>query len=151
MRLINQIRLSNKIPTTTRCSLPSPYLPTLPASLPPIPPSTPGMSHRRGPSMQERRASVAQGLASRASRQQLVRKGIVLNLSANERRIRELDAEVAALKGELEQQAANHSRDLRDQLSSAEKTAREANLEFASQARGIHVMREKFLKEKKNL
>lgn len=109
--------------------------------------------HRRQPSkvIQERRRSVAKGLASRASRDQLVRKGIVLNLSENELRIRDLETEVAALKGELEQQAANNSRDLREQLSTAERTAQEANLEFASQARNIHVMREKHLKEKKEL
>ena len=110
------------------------------------------MSHRRNVSqLHERRRSVAQGLASRSSRQQLVRKGIVVDLSENEIRIRDLQVEVQALKGELQQQAANHSRDLQDRVTSAERTAQEANLEFASQARGIHVMREKHLKEKKEL
>ena len=109
--------------------------------------------HRRKPSqiIQERRRSVAQGLASRSSRNRLVQKGIVLNLSENELRIRDLETEVAALKGELEQQAANNSREHREQMSQAEKTAQEANLEFASQARNIHVTREKHLKEKKDL
>ena len=107
--------------------------------------------HRRGPSMADRRQSIAQGLASRNSRQQLVRKGVVVDLSSDERRIRELDAEVAALKGELEQQASNHSRDLVENMGKAERVAQEANLEFASQARGIHVMREKHLKEKKEV
>ena len=72
-------------------------------------------------------------------------------MSENEIRIRDLSTEVSALKGELEQQAANHSRDMNDRLSTAESIAQEANLEFASQARGIHVMREKHLHEKQDL
>ena len=108
---------------------------------------------RRQPSkvFQTRRGSVAKALGSRRNRADLVQRGIVVDLSKDELRIRDLETEVAALKGELEQQAANHSRDLRDQLARAETTAQEANLEFASQARGIHQMRERHLREKQDL
>jgi len=101
--------------------------------------------------MQERRTSVAAALASRSSRQLLVRKGIVVDLSENQIRIRDLQTQVQALKGELEQQAANHHRDMEDRVSNASKKAQEANLEFASQARNIHKQRERHLKEKQML
>ena len=101
--------------------------------------------------MQERRTSVAAALASRSSRQLLVRKGIVVDLSENQIRIRDLQTQVQALKGELEQQAANHHRDMEDRVSTASKKAQEANLEFASQARNIHKQRERHLKEKQTL
>ena len=94
---------------------------------------------------------MAKALGSRRKRADLVQRGIVVDLSEDEMKIRDLEVEVAALKGELEQQAANHSRDLREQLARAETTAQEANLEFASQARGIHQMRERHLQEKQDL
>jgi hypothetical protein len=114
-----------------------------------------GKPHRRQASQVflSRRGSVAKALDPRVrrNRDDLVKRGVVVELSAEERMIRELEAEVSALKGELEQQASNHSRDQRDMIARAEMTAQEANLEFASQARAIHQSRERHLKEKKDL
>ena len=68
-----------------------------------------------------------------------------------EKEIKDLETQVSALKAELNQQAANHHRELDERLEAAKKTAEEANLEFASQARGINQMRERHLKEKQSL
>lgn len=101
--------------------------------------------------MRERRTSVMLALKSRPSHQELVRRGIVVSMTTDQRKIKELEVEVAALKAELTTQAANHHRELEERLEQAQKSAQEANLEFASQARGIHKMREQHLREKQSL